>query len=262
MSSSGRCSSWSSQCLVAPRRIAVLARIGLMTALLAAVRLAPAVVTYGGGSNIFVSGYPSRLAACSPRSWQRRYANDLLDPWELDAYVGYAGFLLLCLGIIPFRQSAKRFLNVLLLPTAALIHPFRGRCLRTDVVQVAGLCFRARHVAIHHPADSVAHACGRRPDRRLVAPRGTIARESIARLAWQCGFWPCSWCCARTVWRPHAGTTLNGLPVAVLKASRGRAVRICGRSGAAPRVSAASAFVVARVLLKREGNSAAQTCVM
>jgi hypothetical protein len=47
--------------------------------------------------------------------------DDLLDPWELDAYVGYTGFLLLCLGIIPFRQSAKRFLNVLLLPTAALI---------------------------------------------------------------------------------------------------------------------------------------------
>ena len=234
--------------LVPPRRIAVVARIGLMTALLAAVRLAPAVVTYGGGSNTFVSGYPSAgslLAALVATPIR----NDLLEPWELDAYVGYTGFLVLCLGIIPFRQSAKRFLNALLLPTAALILLSLGDVYERTLFRLPGFVSErvtSRFIILPILWLTLA-GCGRIDAwwRRAERP---LARSLLVLLA--VSFLAAQLVLRAQVWRPHAGTTLNGLPVAVLKTTVVEPLYWwafwCGAA-----VSAASAFAVGRVLFKR-----------
>jgi len=57
------------------------------------------------------------------------------------------------------------------------------------------------------------------------------------------------------VWRPHAGTTLNGLPVDVLKTAVVEPPYLWAFWGGAA-VSAASAFAVARVLLERRSVEA------
>ena len=46
-------------CLLPLVRLSALVWIGVITALLAAARLAPAVATFGTGANTFISGYPS-----------------------------------------------------------------------------------------------------------------------------------------------------------------------------------------------------------
>lgn len=107
-------------CLARPREFVVFAQIGALTALLAAVRLAPAVATFGTGVNSFISGFPTIGSVfASLVGTPVRFA--LLDQWELDTYVGAAGLILLCLGAVPFRDASKRVLNVMLLPTAVLI---------------------------------------------------------------------------------------------------------------------------------------------
>ena len=227
-----------------------------------------------------------QVAACSPPSLRPRYANDLLDPWELDAYVGYTGFLLLCLGSIPFRQSAKRFLNVLLLPTAALILLSLGDVYERTLFRLPGFVSeRVTSRFIILPILWLTLA-GCRPDRRLVAPRGTIARERrllvllgsvvSGRAA---GVARARVAAAR---RHDARRTAGGRPQDHSRSSR----PICGRSGAVPRcrplvrsqsrvccsseapstpvlqVRHAARHVGRSACLSANGNTGAQTCVM
>jgi hypothetical protein len=107
-------------CLGSPQRVVLLAEIGVVAALLAAARLAPGILTFGTGSNVFISGFPSAASVFDALIGSPA-PNALLDAWELDAYVGIVGFVLLIVGAFPFRESGKRFLNVMLLPSAMLV---------------------------------------------------------------------------------------------------------------------------------------------
>ena len=75
--------------------------VGTMTALLGAARLAPAVSTFGTGSNIFISGFPD-LASMFAALAGSPVRSDVLDPWELDAFVGILGLALLALGSVAY----------------------------------------------------------------------------------------------------------------------------------------------------------------
>jgi hypothetical protein len=202
-------------CLVPPRRIAVLAGIGVITAGLAAVRLAPALVTFGGGSNIFVSGYPtiaSMLAALVATPARDR----LLDPWELDAYVGYTGFLLVCLGAVPFRQSAQRFMNVLLLPAWALIVLSVGDVYGRTLFRLPGFVSeRVTTRLIILPILWLTLAGAVRVDSWWRRAKPSFATSILVLLgAW---FLAVQLVLRAQVWRPHAGNTLDVLPMEVLK---------------------------------------------
>ena len=202
-------------CLVPPRRIAVLAPIGLITALLGAVKLAPAVVTYGGGSNIFMGGYPSgaSLFAALVTSPTREGP---LDPWEYEAYVGYVGFLVLCFGAVPFWQPAKRFLNLLLLPTAALIVLSMGNVYELTLFRLPGFVSRrvtSRLVILAILWLTLAGAV--RLDHWWRRARASFA-TSIPVLV---GVWflAVQLMLRAQAWRPHLGPPLDGLPVDVIK---------------------------------------------
>lgn len=233
-------------CLASPRRIEVLGRIGVITALLAAARLAPAVVTYGAGSNIFVSGYPtggSVLAALVATPTRE----NVLDLWELDAYVGYAGFLLLCLGAVPFRQSAKRFINVLLLPTCALTLLSLGNIYERTLFRLPGFVSeRVTSRLIILPILWLTLAGAVRIDSWWRRKKPSFAASILVLLG---GWFVALQLVLRAqVWRPHAGTTLDGLPLEVLKTVAVEPPYFwafwCGAA-----VSVATTFAVARVLL-------------
>jgi hypothetical protein len=100
-------------------RLATFIAIGAATAGLSAVRLAPGVVTFGTGSNVFVGGFPT-LSVMFTSLVGEVSPTRTLDAWELDTYVGVLGFALLCLGLAPFRDVRRRSLTALLLPAAAL----------------------------------------------------------------------------------------------------------------------------------------------
>jgi hypothetical protein len=240
-------------CLVPPRRIAVLARIGLMTALLGAVRLAPAVVTYGGGSNIFSGSYPSgaSLFASLVASPTREGP---LDPWEYEAYVGYAGFLLLCLGAVPFWQPAKRFLNLLLLPTGALIVLSIGHVYEQTLFRLPG--FVSQRVTSRFVILAIlwlALAGAVRFDRWWRRARTSFAASIPVLL----GVWflAVQLVLRAHAWRPHVGPPLDGLPVDVLKTVPVEPLYFwafwCGAA-----VSAVSTLAVARLLLRKESVEA------
>jgi hypothetical protein len=102
-------------------RLAWLARTSLMVVLLAAFRLLPALVTFGGGTNVFLGSFRNVWTLCDalvggPGSWR-----DGLDPWEYDTYIGHVGFAVLCLGAIPIRKPSNRSVNALLAPAFALL---------------------------------------------------------------------------------------------------------------------------------------------
>ena len=62
----------------------------------------------------------------------------MLDQWELDTYVGGVGFILLCLGAAPFKASARKYLNFLLLPSAVLIILSFGDSYRETLFRLPG----------------------------------------------------------------------------------------------------------------------------
>lgn len=200
-----------------------------------------------------MSGYPSGVSLLAALI-ATPIRSDLLDPWELDAYVGYTGFLLLCLGIIPFRQSAKRFLNVLLLPTAALILLSMGDAYERTLFRLPGFVSErvtSRFIILPILWLTLA-GCGRidawwrRAERPLA--RSLLVLLGVSFLAVQLVL-------RAQVWRPHAGTSLSELPLAVLKATVVEPpywwAFWCGAA-----VSAATAVAVARVLLKRDSVEA------
>jgi hypothetical protein len=107
--------------LQSPAHLLFLARVMAIVAPLAAFRLLPGVLTFGTGSNTFLGSFRhlsvllDALVGDGPSSWL-----DGLDRWEYDTYVGYAGFVLICLGMLPVRTALNRSLNALLLPSFAL----------------------------------------------------------------------------------------------------------------------------------------------
>ena len=187
----------------------------MLTALLAAVRLLPAVATFGTGANTFISGYPT-LASVFDSLVGAPVRDALLDQWELDAHVGAAGFFLLCLGALPFREVSTRFLNALLLPSAILIVLSFGNIYGQTLFRLSG--FVSKRVTTRLlilPVLSLTLAAAVRMDgwwRRARVSHAT----AIPVLAG-------AWWLALTLllhaqaWRPHAGLSTNVLPAEVLK---------------------------------------------
>jgi len=79
------------------RQFAALARTAAFAAGLAAFRILPGIATFATGTNQFIGGFPSAgamLAALVSDPAPSR----LLEPWEFDTYIGYAGLAILCAG--------------------------------------------------------------------------------------------------------------------------------------------------------------------
>ncbi len=203
-------------CALSPSRLIVAATISVVTALLAAARIAPAFMTFGTGSNIFLSGYPSwhslfEALVASPEP------TPLLDAWEIDAYIGYVGLLLMGIGAIPFRDSAKRFMNVLLLPTASLIVLSLGRLYGETLFRLPGLVSeRVTTRLIVIPILWLTLASAVRIDAWWQRNRRSIAATTIVLLT--VAFLAIQLMLRAQAWRPGAGPNVNELPVEVLKA--------------------------------------------
>ena len=241
-------------CLVSLRRLTVLAQIGVITGLLAAARLAPAVVTFGTGFNIFMSGYPG-AASLFAALVDTPLRDALLDQWELDAYVGYGGFLLLCLGMVPFHESAKRSMNVLLLPSAALIVLSLGHVYGQTLFRLPGFVSeRVTTRLIVLPILWLTIAGAMRFDAWWRRARLSYAWSIPALLgAW---FVALQLLLRAQTWRPHAGTASEGLPAEVLKTVAVEPLYFwaswCGVA-----ISVAAAVAVARLLLSPRSIHAA-----
>jgi len=236
-------------CLIPPRRITVLARIGSITALLGAVKLAPAVLTYGTGANIFRGGYPSMgsLFAALVASPTREGP---LDPWEYDAYVGYVGFVLLCAGAVPFWQPAKRSLNLLLVPAFALIVLSMGNVYELTLFRLPGFVSQrvaSRLIVLAILWLTLAGAVRFDPWWSR-ARTSLVASVGVLLAVW---FLALQLLLRAHTWRPHIGPPLDALPADVIKTAPVEPVYFwtfwCGAA-----VSTISAIVVARLLLSKE----------
>ena len=200
-------------CLARPAQVVVLVQIVVLTTLLAAVRLAPGVATFGTGANTFISGFPT-LASLFESLAGTPVRHLLLDQWELDMYVGGAGLMLLGIGAVPFREVEKRHMNVLLLPSAALIILSFGDVYRDTLFRLPG--FVSERVTT----------------RLLIVPVLWLALAGAVRFdAWwrhqgsalALGLWVGGWFLALQLllrahsWRPHTGPSADLLPAEVLK---------------------------------------------
>jgi hypothetical protein len=201
--------------LTRPRDIVVLVKIGVLTALLAAVRLLPAVATFGAGANTFISGFPT-IASVFASLVGTPIRFDLLDQWELDTYVGFAGFLLLCIGAIPFRDSAKRFLNAMLLPTALLIALSLFNVYEQTLFRLPGFVSeRVTTRLMILPVLWLALSGAVRIDEWWRRSRSSYAM-AIPLLIGAC--WLAFALLLRAqAWRPHLGPSIEMLPIDVLK---------------------------------------------
>lgn len=103
-----------SRCVFAGRTL-------MIAALLASVRLLPAVLTFGLASNNYIGGFRHFAVFMQALVGDLPLFADGIEWYEYDAYVGYVGFGLLCAGLMPQRERAARHLNALLLPSAALL---------------------------------------------------------------------------------------------------------------------------------------------
>lgn len=234
-------------CLLPLARVRLLIWIGVITALLAAVRLVPAVATFGTGANTFISGYPSFASLLASLAGEP-VRDARLDPWELEAYVGYAGLFLLCLGAIPFRHAGRRYLNGLLVPTCVLVVLSLGNVYGDTLFRLPGLVSE------------------RVTTRLIILPilwlglAGVVRLDSWwrdARMSWPVAvpvllgawFFALQLILRAQVWRPHVGTT-EALPLEVLKAGPVEPLYLwafwCGAA-----VSMVSAIVVAWLVATR-----------
>ena len=203
-------------CLVPPNRIVVLAQISLMVALLAAIRLLPALITFGGGTNAFLGGFPTVSGLLASLVTESTLRTDVLDPWEFDTYIGYVGFLVLCLGAVPFRQRRKRSINVLLLPTCALVVLSIGDIYGRTLFHLPGFVSeRVSSRMLIVPVLWLLIAGCLRIDSWWLRFRRSFGM-SVAVLfgAW---FLVLQLVLRAQGWRPHAGVTLQGLPTDVVK---------------------------------------------
>ena len=102
------------------RAAVCLARISALVALLAAIRLVPGTLTFGGGANQFVGGFPSLSLVVSALVADSGGNADVLGWHEYDTYIGWVGFGLLLLGAVPLRSPDSRVSTPLLITSAAL----------------------------------------------------------------------------------------------------------------------------------------------
>ena len=138
----------------------------------------------------------------------------LLDQWELETYVGGIGVILLGLGALRFREIGKRRMNLLLLPSAALIVLSFGDVYRETLFRLPG--FVSERVTT----------------RLLIVPVLWLALAGAARIdGWNRRLTPVlftmvligGWFLALQLllraqaWRPHTGPPANVLPAEVLK---------------------------------------------
>jgi hypothetical protein len=108
-------------CATSVPRVAFAVKTMLLAALLAAVRLLPALVTFGAGTNVFRGGFRHATVLLQALIGPLAVWVDDLDGFEYDTYVGYMGLALVCIGLIPQRLRATRYLNALLLAAAVLL---------------------------------------------------------------------------------------------------------------------------------------------
>jgi hypothetical protein len=93
-----------------------------LTACLASARLVPALLTFGVGENNFVGGFDRLISYVKALAGEGVAPNEDLQWYDFDMYVGYVGFVLVCLGISPHRRSSSLgYVNKLLLPVAVLL---------------------------------------------------------------------------------------------------------------------------------------------
>ena len=109
-------------CLPSRARLVFLARTLVVTTLLAAFRLLPTAVMFHGTSNVFALSFRSArmLIDALVVGQTARFAAEHEGWWEFDTYIGVVGFALLCLGAVPWRTAATKFLNAFYLPALAL----------------------------------------------------------------------------------------------------------------------------------------------
>jgi len=94
--------------------------IGLV-ALLAAARLLPGILTFGAGATNFISGFDRLSFYVQALAGEGAGYGARTEWYEYDTYVGYVGFVLVCLGLIPRPAGALSYLNKLLVPVFALL---------------------------------------------------------------------------------------------------------------------------------------------
>jgi hypothetical protein len=104
--------------LTSPSRMAFFVKTVFFVAPLAALRLMPALLTFGGGSNVFLGSFRSLSILVEALVGGPESSTGGLDWWEYDTYVGYVGLLVLCVGAIP--AQTQRWVNGLLAASAGL----------------------------------------------------------------------------------------------------------------------------------------------
>ena len=123
-------------------RLAWLARTSLMVMLLAAFRLLPALVTFGGGTNVFLGSFRNvwtlfDALVGGPGSWR-----DGLDPWGVQTPTSdTSDSPSFAWAQFPLAEPSNQSVNALLVPSFALLHFIDGRkCLPAHVVPPSGIC--------------------------------------------------------------------------------------------------------------------------
>jgi hypothetical protein len=108
-------------CVTDPSRLVFLARTLMMVGLLSAFRVLPALLTFGGGTNVFLGSFRNVWGLVDALLNGGGVWRDGLDLWEYDTYIGHVGFIVLCLGAFPARTPDRRWMNVYLASSAALL---------------------------------------------------------------------------------------------------------------------------------------------
>ena len=109
-----------------PRRFT---EISTLVLYLSAFRLLPALVTFGGGSNDFLTGWnsPRMMFDALTIGRTHSFARESLAWWEYDTYIGGVGLLIAAVGLRPFRERDLRFMNRFYAPAAILLILSCGR---------------------------------------------------------------------------------------------------------------------------------------
>ena len=207
-------------CLCRWATAGLLLRISLLVGLLAAVRLLPGVLTFGGGTNASIGGFESLalvgralVAGSGPRE-------SGLPWWEYDTYIGYVGFLLLCIGLIPMAGRAPGSLSPRFIAASLTLFVLSlDRVYELTLFQLPG--FVSERVAT----------------RFLIIPMLILTLLGLVRIDravdWHAGWraWPNVACLLAGwllvvqlavrahAWRPAARTAVTALPIDVLGAA-------------------------------------------
>lgn len=91
-----------------------------LTAGVMAFRVLPGVMVFGGGTNEFISGYPSVAVGVNALVGSAVAAEGGLTWWEYDAFLGWIGFAIVCVGLTrSWRDDAS--LRILAIPALVMI---------------------------------------------------------------------------------------------------------------------------------------------